>query len=187
MTEVQVRSDYKQVYTSDYDNIILQKITEGDAVFGWASFSIPSNSETAFQLQTGDAIAHIFNRQITTTANELDYGLWENVSFTDGTTEVPFVNMNRNKKDKTVPLTTYSNPTNIDYTSATQIEFEVQRSSGIVRRTSTLEMMGVERILEPNTDYIFRFENPTNSSANVFAKFFFYFWDSKFPPKILER
>jgi len=187
MSEVLTRSDYKQVCVADYDNIVLQKITEGQAVFGWAEFTVPGRGEQAFQVKTGDVISHIFSRQITTNASELDYGLWENASFTEGTTEVPFVNMNRNKKNEVAPLTTYADPTNIDYTNATQIEYEVQRASGVAKKASTLKMEGVERILEPNTDYIFRFENPTNASAEVFVKFFFYFWNKRFQPRILER
>lgn len=187
MSEVNTRSDYKQVFTADYQDVVAQKIAEGDAVFGWARFTVPSGGNVNFQVKSGYVIPHIFQRQITTNVTELDYGLYENASFTEGTTEVPFVNMNRAYKDKDVGLTTYSDPTNVNLTNATQIEYEVQRASGVIRRASTLSMEGLERILEPNSDYIFRFENPTNSTADVFAKFFFFVWNAKFPQRTLER
>ena len=186
MSEVQVRSDYKQVYSSDYDNIILQKIAEGQAVFGWADFTIESGNSVYFQLKTSNTLAHIFGRDITTNSTQLTYSLYEDGSFTDGTTEVSLVHINRNLAGTDIPITVYSNPTSIDLSSAVKIdqnEIFTQNKNTI----DTESMAGVDRCLAPNKDYIFEFSHNGNGTTRVFAKFFFYFWDSKFPQRISDR
>ena len=186
MADYLTRSDYKVMYPADYQNIVSQKIAEGQAAFGWADFNISSGSSVHFQLKTNGTIAHMFGRDVTTNSTELNYSLYEGGSFTDGTTEVSLVNINRNLGNTTIPITVYSNPTSIDLSSAVKIdqnEIFTQNRNTI----DTESMAGVDRCLAPNKDYIFEFSHNGNGTARVFAKFFFYFWDSKFPPRISER
>lgn len=186
MTSYLKRSDYKGIYPADYDNIVLQKIAEGQACFGWADFNVSAGDSVNFQLKTNGTLTHIFGREVTTDSEELSYSLYENPSLTDGTTELQLVQINRNLADNNVPITVYSDPTSIDLTGATQIELNEIFTAG--KKTSdTQGLAGAERILAPNTDYIFQFSNPTNSTCRVFAKFFFYFWDKKYPQRILDR
>jgi len=174
------------MYPADYQDIILQKIAEGQAAFGWADFTIASGSSVYFQLKTNGTITHMFGRDVTTDSTELTYNLYEGGSFTDGTTEVSLVNINRILSDTVIPITVYSDPTSIDLSSAVQIdqnEIFTQNKNTI----DTESMAGVDRCLAPNTDYIFEFNNPSNSQCRVFAKFFFYFWNDKYPQRISDR
>ncbi len=186
MADYLTRSDYKTVYPADYQDIVQQKISEGLACFGWADFNVASGSEVYFQLKTNGTLTHIFGREVTTDSEELAYSLYENPSVTDGTTEVTLVNINRNLANGNIPITVYSDPTNIDLTSATQIELD-EIFTADKKSSGTQGLKGADRVLAPNTDYIFEFSNPTNSICRVFAKFFFYFWDVRHPPRIFER
>jgi len=186
MADYLTRSDYKVMYPADYQDVVLQKIAEGQAVFGWADFNVGSNSSVYFQLMTNGTLTHIFGREITTDSEELSYSLYENPSFTEGTTEVGLVNINRNLANNNIPITVYSDPTNIDLTGATQVELDELFTSD-KKTSSTQGLAGSERVLAPNTDYIFEFSNTTNSTSRVFAKFFFYFWDEKHPQRISDR
>jgi len=174
------------MYPADYQNIILQKIAEGKACFGWADFDIASNSSIYFQLKTNGTLTHIFGRDVATDSEELSYGLYENPSLTDGTTEVPLVNINRNLANNNIPITVYSDPTDVDLSGSTQIELDEIFTSD-KKATNTQDLAGLDRILAPNTSYIFEFNNKTNSTSRVFAKFFFYFWDKRYAQRILDR
>lgn len=186
MADYLTRSDYKVVYPADYQDIVQQKIAEGQAAFGWAEFNISSGDSVYFQLKTNGTLTHIFGRDVVSDSTELVYSLYEGGSFTDGTTEVELVNINRNLASNEIPITVYSNPTNIDLSSAIKIDqnelFTERR-----RTIDTQSMAGVDRCLAPNTDYIFEFSHNGNGTAKVFAKFFFYFWDERHPPRILDR
>jgi len=186
MADYLTRSDYKVMYPADYQDIVLQKIAEGQAAFGWADFNVSSNSSVYFQLKTNGTIAHMFGRDVTTDSTELTYSLYEGGSFTDGTTEVSLVNINRNLSNNNIPITVYSDPSSINLSSAVQIDqneiFTEKRKS-----IDSQSMAGIDRCLAPNTDYIFEFSNPTNSTCRVFAKFFFYFWEQRYPQRILDR
>ena len=186
MADYLTRSDYKVMYPADYQDIVLQKIAEGNAAFGWADFNVASGESVYFQLKTNGTLTHIFGREITTDSEELAYSLYEDASVTDGTTEVSLININRNLANNNIPITVYSDPTNIDLTGATQVELDELFTAG--KKTSdTQGLSGAERVLAPNTDYIFEFSNPTNSICRVFAKFFFYFWEERYPQRILDR
>jgi len=186
MADYLTRSDYKVMYPADYQDIVLQKIAEGQAAFGWADFNVSSNSSVYFQLKTNGTIAHMFGRDVTTDSTKLTYSLYEGGSFTDGTTEVSLVNINRNLSNNNIPITVYSDPSSINLSSAVQIDqneiFTEKRKS-----IDSQSMAGIDRCLAPNTDYIFEFSNPTNSTCRVFAKFFFYFWEQRYPQRILDR
>ena len=186
MADYLTRSDYKVMYPADYQDIILQKITEGQAAFGWADFTIASGSSVYFQLKTNGTITHIFGRDITTDSEELSYMLYEDPSLTDGTTAVDLVHINRTLSSNDIPIDVYSNPTNVDLTSATQIELN-EIFTADKKTSDTQGLAGAERVLAPNTDYIFEFNNPSNSQCRVFAKFFFYFWNDKYPQRIFDR
>lgn len=186
MADYLTRSDYKSIYPADYDNIILQKIAEGQAVFGWADFNIAAGADIDFQLKTNGTQTHIYGRNITTDAEELSYSLYENPSLTDGTTAVDLIHLNRNMTSVDIPIDVYSNPTNVDLSGATEIELD-EIFTANKKSSDTQGLAGSERVLAPNTDYIFRFSNPTNSQARVFAKFFFYFWSDKYPQRVFER
>jgi len=186
MADYLTRSDYKAIYPADYQDIVLQKIAEGQTAFGWADFNVASGSEVYFQLKTNGTLTHIFGRDVTTDSTELTYSLYEGGSFTEGTTEVGLVNINRNLATNNVPITVYSDPTNIDLSSATKID---QNSifTDAKKSIDNQSMAGVDRCLAPNTDYIFEFSHEGTGTARVFAKFFFYFWDVRHPPRILDR
>jgi len=186
MADYLTRSDYKVMYPADYQDIVLQKIAEGQAAFGWADFNVASGNSVYFQLKTNGTLTHIFGRDVATDSEELSYSLYENPSVTDGTTQVSLVNINRNLANNNIPITVYSDPTNIDLSGATQIELDEIFTSD-KKSTSTQDLAGSDRVLAPNTDYIFEFSNPTNSTCRVFAKFFFYFWDERHPQRILDR
>jgi len=186
MADYLTRSDYKSVYPADYDNIVLQKIAEGQAAFGWADFNITSETSVYFQLKTNGTIAHMFGRDVTTDSTELTYNLYEGGSFTDGTTEVSLVNINRTLADTTIPITVYSDPTSIDLSSAVQID-QNEIFTEAKKTIDSESMAGVDRCLAPNTDYIFQFTNNSNNTARVFAKFFFYFWNDKYPQRVFDR
>ena len=186
MADYLTRSDYKVMYPADYQDIILQKIAEGKACFGWADFTIGSSSSLYFQLKTNGTLTHIFGRDITTDCEDLSYSLYEGGSLTDGTTEVSLVNINRNLANNNIPITVYSDPTNIDLTAATKID-QNNIFTEAKRSIDTESMAGIDRCLAPNTDYIFEFNNTTNTTCKVFAKFFFYFWDERHPQRILDR
>jgi len=186
MADYLTRSDYKAIYPADYQDIVLQKIAEGNAAFGWADFNVASNSNVCFQLKTNGTLTHIYGREIITDSEELSYSLYENGTVTDGTTEVKLIEINRNLADANIPITVYSDPTGIDLTGATEIERDELFTSD-KKTSSTQGLAGSERVLAPNSDYIFEFSNPTNSACRVFAKFFFYFWDERHPQRILDR
>ena len=186
MADYLTRSDYKVMYPADYQDIVLQKIAEGNAAFGWADFNVASGNSVYFQLKTNGTLTHIFGRDVTTDCEELSYSLYEGGSFIDGTTEVSLVNINRNLANNNIPITVYSDPTNIDLNAATKID-QNNIFTEAKRSIDTESMAGIDRCLAPNTDYIFEFNNPSNSSCRVFAKFFFYFWDDRHPQRILDR
>ena len=186
MADYLTRSDYKVMYPADYQDIVLQKIAEGKACFGWADFNVASGSSVYFQLKTNGTIAHMFGRDVTTDSTELTYNLYEGGSFTDGTTEVSLVNINRTLSDTPIPITVYSDPSSINLSSAVQID-QNEIFTEAKKSIDSESMAGVDRCLAPNTDYIFEFSNPTNSEARVFAKFFFYFWEERYPQRILDR
>jgi len=186
MADYLTRSDYKIMYPADYQDVILQKIAEGQAVFGWADFTISSGADLDFQLKTNGTLTHIYGREVTTSSEELSYSLYEDPSLTDGSTEVKLTHLNRTFVGTDIPITVYSDPTNVDLTSANQIELD-EIFTADKKSSGTSGLAGSERVLAPNTDYIFRFSNPTNSSARVFAKFFFYFWSTRYPQRILDR
>lgn len=186
MSDYLTRSDYKVMYPADYQDVVLQKIAEGQAVFGWADFNISSGADVDFQLKTNGALTHIYGREVTTSSEELSYALYEDPSLTDGTTEVKLTHLNRTFSTVDIPIDVYSDPTNVDLTGANQIELDEVFTAD--KKSSTAgALAGSERVLAPNNDYIFRFSNSTNSQARVFAKFFFYFWNDRYPQRILDR
>jgi len=186
MADYLTRSDYKIVYPADYQDIVLQKIAEGNAAFGWADFNVPSGNSVYFQLKTNGTLTHMFGRDVTTDSTELTYSLYEGGSFTEGTTEVSLVNINRNLSNNNIPITVYSDPTSIDLSSATKID-QNEIFTEAKKSIDSESMAGIDRCLAPNTDYIFEFSNEGNNTARVFAKFFFYFWDERHPQRILDR
>ena len=186
MADYLTRSDYKVMYPADYQNIVLQKIAEGKACFGWADFNVASGGQVYFQLKTNGTIAHMFGRDVTTDSTELTYNLYEGGSFTDGTTEVSLVNINRTLADTPIPITVYSDPSSINLSSAVQID-QNEIFTEAKKSIDSESMAGIDRCLAPNTDYIFEFSHNGNGTARVFAKFFFYFWDERYPQRILDR
>ena len=186
MADYLTRSDYKVIYPADYQDIVLQKIAEGNAAFGWADFNVASNNSVYFQLKTNGALTHIFGRDVLTDSTELQYSLYENPVLTDGTTAIELIEINRNLAEATIPIDVYSDPTGVDLSGAKEIEKDLIFTD-TKKRSSTAGLAGAERVLAPNTDYIFEFNNPSNSSCRVFAKFFFYFWDERHPQRILDR
>ena len=186
MADYLTRSDYKVMYPADYQEIVLQKIAQGEAVFGWADFTIASGADIYFQLKTGATRAHIYGREITTSSEELTYSLYENPSLVDGTTAVDLKHLNRNMTSVDIPIDVFSDPTSVDLTGADQIELD-EVFTADKKSSGTSGLAGSERVLAPNSDYIFSFTNPTNSTARVFAKFFFYFSSDRYPQRILDR
>jgi len=186
MADYLTRSDYKVMYPADYQDIVLQKIAEGQAVFGWADFTVAAGANVDFQLKTNGTLTHIYGREVTTSSEELSYSLYENPTLTDGTTAVNLKHLNRTMTSVDIPIDVYSDPTSVDLSGATEIELD-EIFTADKKSTTTGGLAGSERILAPNTDYIFRFSNPTNSQARVFAKFFFYFWEDRYPQRILDR
>jgi hypothetical protein len=167
--------------------IILDRINQANvnmewehhAVHQWLAFYIPIYSTVTqwtpkyCQLKTWNWFIHLKEKSIVDWDDTLLCSFIEAPTLTDWTTETPIFNRNRNS-DKTSSMVLYSDPTNVSWWTVIDYDYLFGDKQWNSAFASSGSAMNLERILKPNTTYIYKMENLTDWTATFLAKLMWY-------------
>ena len=158
---------------------IVQMDFEHHAVHIWEMFYMPLYSTVTnwtpkyCQLKTWDWFIHLKEKSIVDGDSTLLCTFIEAPSITDWTTPIPILNRNRNSSN-TSSMIAYSNPTWVSWWTILDYDYLFWDSQWNSSFASWQQSMNLERILKPNTTYIYKLENLTAWTTTFLWKLMWY-------------
>lgn len=161
-----------QYSTLRHTPYILNYIYEGQVYVSYHEFTgVASGTSVYIEVRVGSRIHHTISRSVNVKgSSDVLVSIWENATFTPGTTDVnmPPVGVDRRVGALNNPTTRYlTNPTGVSTASATLIARDKIYASGIgANAIGESTLSDFERILKPNTSYIVQF-TPVGATTDM--------------------